>query len=156
GIYRHFESKDQLSLEAFDFAVDKMRERFAEALACAVTAREKVRAILSVYARIPTDPPVPGGCPLLNAAVEADDAHPELCERARRVVRGLETTLRKILEEGQRSGELRRDFDVPQTAALLVSSLEGAVMMSKLYGSDTPMRRVVRYLDTLMETLSAC
>lgn len=156
GIYRHFESKDQLSLEAFDFAVARMRDRFTEALACAGTARAKLRAVISVYARIPSDPPVPGGCPLLNASVEADDAHPELRERARRVVSGLESSLRQILQEGMKTGELRPGIDVGETVSVLVAALEGAVMLSKLHGSDVPMQRVVRHLNAWVEELRAC
>jgi AcrR family transcriptional regulator len=86
GIYRHFASKDELALAAFAYAVDRMRERFDQALAGKVGALEQLRAIIGVYARIPTDPPVPGGCPLLHAAVDSDDGNPELRAEARRVL----------------------------------------------------------------------
>src|SRR5690606_24556043 len=89
GLYRHFESKDELALLAFDFAVDKMTQRFHRELANAKTSSDKVRAILAVYERIPTDPPVAGGCPILNAATEADDALPTLKKRAAEVMDGL-------------------------------------------------------------------
>ena len=82
GIYRHFASKEALGLAAFRFATDQMRERFTTALEGKTAARARLAAIIGVYARIPVDPPVPGGCPILNAAVEADDDNPEL-RRAR-------------------------------------------------------------------------
>ncbi len=39
GIYRHFESKEALALEAFDHAIARMSERFAAAVA---TIRSRV------------------------------------------------------------------------------------------------------------------
>src|SRR3954471_15205930 len=57
GIYRHFASKEELSLAAFAFATDKMQERFTAALAGKEGALDRLNAIVAVYARIPTDPP---------------------------------------------------------------------------------------------------
>ena len=76
GIYRHFESKEQLALESFDYAVRVMTDRFRDALDGKRTAMERLHAIISVFARIPIDPPVPGGCPVMNAGIENDDGNP--------------------------------------------------------------------------------
>jgi len=153
GIYRHFSSKEELTLEAFHFAAGKMSERFSEALAGRSSARERLRAIVNVYARIPLDPPVPGGCPLLNAAVEADDGNPELRKAAQGVMKGLLQALRGILRDGQKGGELRRELDVEASAHVLVAQLEGAVMLAKLYGSQAPMRHTVAHLEGWLESL---
>jgi AcrR family transcriptional regulator len=153
GIYRHFPSKEALALEAFRFAAERMSERFTEALARESTALGRLRAIVRVYSRIPVDPPVPGGCPLLNAAVEADDDNPELCAEARRVMNGLKRAITSILREGEESGELVRGLDREATTHLLIAQLEGAVMLSKLYGTQTAMRDVVRSLETWLEAL---
>jgi TetR/AcrR family transcriptional repressor of nem operon len=151
GIYRHFASKEELSLAAFAFAIDKMRERFDAALADATTALERLRAVLAVYARIPTDPPVPGGCPILNAAVEADDSNPELKAEAQRVLVDLKRRLRAIVRQGQEGGELRPDLDLEAFANVFVAQLEGGVMVSKLLGSQAPMRHVVEHLSSWLD-----
>jgi TetR/AcrR family transcriptional repressor of nem operon len=151
GIYRHFASKEELALAAFAFAIDKMRERFDAALADATTALERLRAVLAVYARIPTDPPVPGGCPILNAAVEADDSNPELKAEAQRVLVDLKRRLRAIVRQGQEGGELRSDLDLEAFANVFVAQLEGGVMVSKLLGSQAPMRHVVEHLSSWLD-----
>jgi TetR/AcrR family transcriptional regulator, transcriptional repressor for nem operon len=148
GIYRHFTSKDELALAAFAFSVEKMRERFDEAMAGTETALERLAAIISVYARLPSDPPVPGGCPILNAAVEADDSNPELKAEAQRVLGDLKRALRSIVRQGQEQGELRLDLDLEAFANVFVAQLEGAVMVSKLFGSQAPMRHVVEHLTS--------
>jgi AcrR family transcriptional regulator len=151
GIYRHFTSKEELAMAAFAFSVDKMRERFDAALAGAETALERLAAIVSVYARIPSDPPVPGGCPILNAAVESDDGNPELKAEAQRVLADLKRALRAIVRQGQERGELRTDLDLEAFANVFIAQLEGAVMLSKLFGSQTPMRHTVQHLTSWME-----
>jgi TetR/AcrR family transcriptional repressor of nem operon len=155
GIYRHFESKEALGLEAFRFATERMRERFTEALARETTALGRLRAIVRVYGRIPGDPPVPGGCPLLNAAVEADDDNPELRAEARQVMNGLKRAITGILKDGQDSGEIARELDREATAHVLIAQLEGGVMLSKLYGTQTAMRDVVQALERWLATLRA-
>lgn len=154
GIYRHFDSKEALALEAFNFAVERMRERFQAALEGRTGARERLLAIVRVYARIPTDPPVPGGCPLLNAAVEADDGDPVLRAEAERVMNGLKATLKGILKEGQKSGELAAGLEPEATAHVIIAQLEGGVMLSKLYGNDKPMRHVVRFLEQWIDRMA--
>ncbi len=155
GIYRHFASKEELSLAAFHYATDKMRERFTAALAGRETALERLGAIVSVYERIPIDPPVPGGCPILNAAVEADDGNPELRAAAQRVLGSLKQTLRSIVKKGQSRGELRADLDLEAFANVFIGQLEGAVMLSKLYGTQAPMRHAVRHLTSWLAGLAA-
>jgi AcrR family transcriptional regulator len=150
GIYRHFTSKEELAMAAFAFSVDKMRERFDAALAGAETALERLQAIVSVYARLPSDPPVPGGCPVLNAAVESDDGNPELKAEAQRVLVDLKRALRAIVRQGQERGELRTDLDLEAFANVFIAQLEGAVMLSKLFGSQTPMRHTVQHLTSWM------
>jgi TetR/AcrR family transcriptional regulator, transcriptional repressor for nem operon len=151
GIYRHFTSKEELAMAAFAFSVDKMRERFDAALAGAETALERLSAIVSVYARIPSDPPVPGGCPILNAAVESDDGNPELKAEAQRVLADLKRALRAIVRQGQERGELRTDLDLEAFANVFIAQLEGAVMLSKLFGSQAPMRHTVQHLTSWIE-----
>src|SRR5881398_2782777 len=76
GIYGHFRSKEELALEAFDFAVRQMADRFAAALEGKTDAVGRLRAIAGVFAELPVNPPVPGGCPMMNASVENDDGNP--------------------------------------------------------------------------------
>jgi AcrR family transcriptional regulator len=154
GIYRHFSSKEELALAAFAFAADKMRQRFTEALAGKSSPLAQLRAIIGVYARIPKDPPVPGGCPILNAATESDDSNPALRAEARRVLDGLKQFLCSILREGEKLGQLRAGLNREATADVLIAQLEGAVMLSKLYGTQVPMRHTVQHLDEWLASLS--
>lgn len=154
GIYRHFESKEELAVAAFDFAVERMAERFRSALLGQGTAVGKLGAVIGVYAELPTNPPVPGGCPVLNTAVEADDSNPVLRDRARQAVSNLLRFLGKLVRRGQDSGELRADVVPAEVAHVLLSSLEGAVMLSQLSGQEAPMRHATEHLVAYLGTLA--
>ncbi|WP_232699140.1 TetR/AcrR family transcriptional regulator [Brevibacillus daliensis] len=132
GIYRNFTSKDQIAAEAFDYATAILSERFSKAVESADTAIEKTLVIFDVYKDAVNDPPVIGGCPLLNTAIESDDTHPELREQALRVMKQFLATVQEIIQNGIQSGELRSDAEVVSLSSLILSTLEGAIMASKL------------------------
>jgi TetR/AcrR family transcriptional repressor of nem operon len=154
GIYRHFASKEELAVAAFRLATARQAQRFAQALGAEQSALGKLRAIIATFARIPVDPPVPGGCPMLNAVVDADDGNPELLGEARQVMNGLKRRLRAIFREGQEQGELRAEIDVEAASNVLIAQLEGAVMLCRLYGSQAPMRHTGAHLEEWLASLS--
>ncbi|HEX2095336.1 MAG TPA: TetR/AcrR family transcriptional regulator [Longimicrobiaceae bacterium] len=151
GIYRHFESKEALALEAFDYAVRRMGERLAEALAGRAHAVDRLRAVIAVYGEIPENPPVPGGCPVMNAAIENDHGNPALRERACRAMDGLRGLIRRNVRDGITRGEVRPGTDPEEVATVLVSTLEGAVMLSQLYGDPEHVGRATRHLEWYLE-----
>jgi AcrR family transcriptional regulator len=152
GIYRHFESKEQLAVEALDYAVALMTRRFTEALEGKRHAIDRLDAIISVFEALPHDPPVPGGCPVMNAGIENDDGgNPALRDRARAAMDGLRALVVRTAERGRERGEVRPDVDAEALATVMISTLEGAVMMSRLFGDETHVARagahLRRYLD---------
>jgi AcrR family transcriptional regulator len=123
GLYNHFESKEKLAREAFDYAIVVYGQRFEEALAGKTHAADRLLAIVDIIRRSATDPPIPGGCVLLNAAVESDDAFPALRERARKAMDSWRKLVRRTVEAGLVSGEILRGVDAEQTASLLIDPI---------------------------------
>jgi AcrR family transcriptional regulator len=151
GIYRHFESKEQLAVEAFAYAVTLVGRRFAEALEGKTHAIDRLDAIISVFSTLTTDPPVPGGCPVMNAGIENDDGNPALRECARDAMDGLRGLVARVAERGKARGEVRAGIDGDDLASVMVSTLEGAVMMSRLYGDDVHVTRAATHLRRYLE-----
>src|SRR5580693_2199546 len=110
GIYRHFDSKQQLAGEAFDYAWELALDTRFEGTQEISNAVDRLRQIVRNF-RDRTAGLVPGGCPLLNTAIDSDDGNPELRGKARRALSSLLGRLRRIIEEGQRSGEIRGDVN---------------------------------------------
>ena len=55
-----------------------MRNRFLQAIEGGETAKDKLFALLEVARHAPREEAFHGGCPVMNLAVESDDADPKL------------------------------------------------------------------------------
>lgn len=152
GIYNHFVSKEQLALEAFDYAYGLVAQRVRDALADKRHAVERLLAIIAVFQSEVEDPLVPGGCPILNTAIESDDANEVLRERARAAMNNWFSTIRRIVQKGIERQEIRPDVDADEVATLFVATLEGAIMLSNLYKDAVHMRRAVQFMRNYVET----
>ncbi len=153
GIYNHFASKDDLALQAFDYAVDLVRQAFAEATKDRPHNVDRLLGVVSVFRDMSADFPVPGGCPVMNTAVEADDAHPLLRERAQLAMNEWHHYIRRTVARGIEKGQIRPETDPDTLATLIITTLEGAVMMTKLYGERDHMNRTVDYLTSYLESV---
>ena len=149
GIYRHFSSKEELAAEAFDYAwrtaID-LRMRDLDSIPNSVDA---LRLFITNF--VERQPSLPGGCPLLNTAVDADDGNRVLRDRARRALRNWRKDLAALVDNGIKRKEIKRGVDPKQAATVIISSLEGALMMSRLEGDRTALHAVQSYLATYLE-----
>ncbi len=152
GIYRHFESKDELAVAAFDYAVKMLQARQRRALEKAGTALERLYACIDVFGSSLTQPALRGGCPMLNTAIDADDTHPALRERARRAVAQWQQLIVDIAEEARANGELGAATNPDVLASVITSSLEGAIMISRLLRDARHMDRVVAHLRAVLKS----
>ncbi len=152
GIYNHFTSKEQLALKSFDYAYALVQQRVREALTGKFNAIERLLAIVTVFQGIVEDPPVAGGCPILNTAIEADDANAPLRDRARSAMDDWRTTIHRIVNKGIARQEIRPEVDADEVASILIATLEGALMLSNLYRDPTHMQRAATHMQRYIET----
>lgn len=153
GIYNHFTSKEQLALESFDYAYGLVQQRVRNALTGKFNAIERLLAIVSVFQGIIEDPPVAGGCPILNTAIEADDSNEALRDRARSAMNDWRTTIHRIVNKGIERDEIRPGVDADEVASILITTLEGAIMLSNLFKDPIHMHRAVAHMKRYIETM---
>lgn len=151
AIYGHFLNKEALEEQALDYLASKVFEILRGKVKAQTTATDKLRAVFSYFKSYLENPPVEGGCPILNAAIEVDDAHPSLKARAKANMDILRASVIGILNNGIARNQLKPRMDVAGFAALIVASLEGAVMMSKLCGNSDDILAVTGHLDSLLK-----
>jgi AcrR family transcriptional regulator len=151
GIYNHFKSKEDLAFQAFDFAVDLVRQELIKAVQDNPNTLDRLVATIAVFEREAEGYPLAGGCPIMNTAIEADDAHPGLRRRAQLAMDEWHEFVRHTIRRGQAKGEIRSDVDAEVFSTVFISMLEGAIMQSKLYGHQEPMRRVAGHLRDYIE-----
>jgi AcrR family transcriptional regulator len=155
GVYNHFGTKDELALAAFDYAVSLLRVRLDAAVRAHDDGAGRLRAMFDVYRVLSEQPFVKGGCPILNTAVEADDTHPALRNRARDAMSGWLDLVTQALDAGRAAGEFRADLDVGAVANTIVAALEGGILLAKLYREPERMRAVIDQISFYVDAQRA-
>src|SRR5467141_2680608 len=151
GIYRHFESKEELAGDAFDHSWKvAMGARFEGTEEIPNTV-DRLKQIVRNFRDRRTGL-VPGGCPLLNTAIDSDDGNPKLRAKARQALSSLLDRLQSVAEEGHRRGEVRSDVDSAKLATLITSTLEGSHMVSRVQRKEEPLDLACRHLEEYLET----
>ncbi|MCU0353308.1 MAG: TetR/AcrR family transcriptional regulator [Cytophagales bacterium] len=147
AIYRHFENKDELERKTLGHLSQIMFDKLRKLIKAEHTAPAKLRAVFSFFESYTTDSPLAGGCPLLNAAIEADDAHPALRNEALKAFSTLRQSLIAVLDNGIAHNQIKPSVDKEYYATVVIASLEGGIMMSKLHGNNDDIRRVIKHLN---------
>lgn len=161
GIYGNFRRegldkkgvKDEIALAAFDHAVGRVYEAIKERTAIIENTLDKLKAVVYFYRERILNPPVAGGCPIQNTAVEADDLLPELRDKVRVALSDWEHRIVRTLDKGIERGEVRPDVDRSAFATLFIGILEGGILLSRAQGSAKPFDVIARQLVTLIEEL---
>jgi TetR/AcrR family transcriptional repressor of nem operon len=130
GIYRHFSSKEDLAAAAFDFAWQAATHLRMHDLDSVPNSVDKLKRFMANF--VERRPSVSGGCPLLNTAIDADDGNRMLRERARRALHQWQDILSGIIKVGLERKEIKSEIDPKKLATLIIGSLEGALMISRL------------------------
>lgn len=153
AIYRHFSNKDELERETLAHLSSVLFEKLGGAIKIAKTAPDKLTTILHFFESYATNPPLKGGCPLLNAAIEADDAHPGLRKGALKTLHILRQSIITILQNGIDHKQIKPGINKEFYAALIIATLEGGIMMSKLEGNNEDIRTVTKHLKSQLDLI---
>jgi AcrR family transcriptional regulator len=153
AIYRHFKNKSVLEKETLSHLSGVMFHILRERIQCERTAGGKLRSIFRYFESYISNPGVRGGCPLMNAAIEADDSNPVLRKEAVKILDVLRDSVITILKNGIRHKQLKKDIDPDSFATVIIASLEGAIMMSKLRGNNDDVRRVINHLELQLQNI---
>jgi TetR/AcrR family transcriptional regulator, transcriptional repressor for nem operon len=153
AIYRHFSDKAELEVAALDHMAGKVYHMLGTQIRAAKTADMKLRAVLDFFKTYLLNFALPGGCPLLNVAIEVDDKESLLKDHAQQLLTTLRATLIHIITKGIQFHQLQISIDAERAAAIMIASLEGAIMMSKLKNDDSDMNYVIDHLHEYIDTL---
>lgn len=150
GIYRHFDSKEQLAAEAFEYAWREAPQTRMHDLEKDSNSVEWLKQFIANFVHRRSS--VPGGCPLLNTAIDADDGSPVLRDLALQALRGWRANLIYVIKRGVERKEIKRGVNPKTIADLVMSSLEGAKMISRLEGNRDALLAVRSFLDSYIDS----
>ncbi|HWC95648.1 MAG TPA: TetR/AcrR family transcriptional regulator [Candidatus Sulfopaludibacter sp.] len=149
GIYRHFSSKEELAAEVFDYTWNLAWETRTHDLDRAGSGIEKLKLLIANF--VERRSKVEGGCPVLNTAVDADDGNAVLRERVAKALRSWSLRLQAIVKEAVARGETQAGVDPKNVATLVIASLEGGLMMSRIERNRDALRKVQEHLNSFID-----
>lgn len=152
GLYGNFESKDEIAALAFEYSYNQLKEDIGEKVRAKKTGIDKLLTIFQYYKNYTVSPPIEGGCPLLNTAIDADDAYPFLKKKARQALQEMLGSLQHILKKGIEEGSFKRDLNIKKEAELIFAQIEGGIMMAKVLDDGAVLNRLIDSLKHRMET----
>ncbi|MCF6351749.1 MAG: TetR/AcrR family transcriptional regulator [Cyclobacteriaceae bacterium] len=150
GIYNHFKNKDEIAFESFDYSFNLIKERFKEGLLNCSSSFDKIMAIITVFGSFHTNPVTLGGCPIFNTAVDSSGIHPSLTEKARTAINHLKRYIEIKIDEGIELGEFDATIKSEELSTLILTSMEGALIMARVNNDAGPVQTVVKHLKKQM------
>ena len=152
GVYRHFSSKGELAAEAFKFALSQSVRLRTQDLGHVQGAIAKLHYLVCRFVEAPSA--VPGGCPLMNTAIDSDDGNADLRQLALEGLGSWKARLCRIIEDGLRDGEIKPGTRPRQIANSMIAALEGALMISRLEGDREALRDAGAMLERMIDSIA--
>ena len=90
----------------------------------------------------------------MNAAIEADDSNIELKAVVHQTMRSIHAAIVHVIKSGIKHKQIRTELNVESLASLIISALEGAIMMVKLTEENGHLTSVIQYLKNEIDQIS--
>lgn len=134
SIYGNFKDKDDLATHVYTYQSRKISEAVNQHIIQQKTSLKKLLSFLDFYKDNFKNIAASGGCPMMNAAVEADDSLSFLTPKVRRSFDLWRQRLILILEEGVANGEFKQHISAENYAITFMAMVEGGILLSKISG----------------------
>ncbi|WP_433831038.1 TetR/AcrR family transcriptional regulator [Flavobacterium anhuiense] len=145
SMYVHFENKDVLACAAVDHNMKVLSSKLQAELSQGKSATKQLYAYIDFFSN-PINPPLIGGCPLLNFGTEADDTNPIVKEKVNSAIKRGQQLLTSIIEKGISDKEFDPNWNAAEFSTILFAMLEGGHLMSRMSGNNDNMNIIVQTL----------
>lgn len=145
SMYVHFENKDVLACAAVDHNMKVLSSKLQAEITQGKSATEQLYAYIDFFSN-PINPPLIGGCPLLNFGTEADDTNPIVKEKVNSAIKRGQQLLTSIIEKGISDKEFDPKWNAAEFSTVLFAMLEGGHLMSRMSGNNENMNTIVQTL----------
>ncbi|KMQ69970.1 TetR family transcriptional regulator [Chryseobacterium sp. FH2] len=137
SIYGNFENKDEVALEVYKYNAGLLGKSMSHSLGDEFpTTIEKLNAFINFYRKSWKAVFENGGCPLMNAATEADDTFPTLKKQVTKSFESWIKNITEVITQGQENGEIHQDINAEELGSLFIMIVEGGILLSKTTGDE--------------------
>lgn len=155
ALYGNFRDKEGIAVAAFAYSMQQVRRVMKSRLDPLPSQKQKLIALLEFFREYVMHPPIPGGCPMMNYGVESDDSQRFLRKSVAREMQSTVGFIQQCLKMGVEDGEFKSTADVTAMAHVIFCSIEGAIVVSRVTGTPSPMAAVVTYCRTMLDEITS-
>jgi TetR/AcrR family transcriptional regulator, transcriptional repressor for nem operon len=135
NIYYHYKNKEELLLAIIDRLIDQYDRQISHVLSQEdLSIPDRLDRMLRLFAASQEQQDILGGCPFLTLYTQTANASGEVAARIKAFFERQLAGVEKLLEFGKHRGELPSDMPTAAIAALIVTSIEGALFVAKACG----------------------
>lgn len=149
-LYSHFENKEDLTLQVADYLLQKTCDGMSKVLGGSGTVKEKIFAYLD-FCKAPLRPPIQGGCPMFNMAVESDDNLPVIKQKVSEALVKSQKFLAGLLKEGIQRKEFDASLDAEAFSFKVLAATEGGTVICRSMNTNKPMQGLIKSLKEELE-----
>ena len=153
SLYVHFDSKDVLAGAAVDHNMGLLEKKVMAAIGQQKGAKAKLFAYIDVFID-PMNPPVVGGCPMMNFGTEVDDTNAPVRAKVNAVIEKSQEIIVQLIKAGIKEGVFRPDWNYKDFATMMFASIEGGVVIGKIIGNNSKMKVIARNLKQMINEQS--
>lgn len=150
SIYGNFKNKEEVAVAVFKHNTGGLVKKMEIDLASRSTALGKLQAFTDFYRNNWDFMLENGGCPLLNSAIEMDDALPFMKNSVQGSFTNLTQRISSIIEQGKAQGEFKQDTDSTQYASLFIMLVEGGILLSKTLESPVHLNQALDRISLII------
>ncbi|MEK5024900.1 TetR/AcrR family transcriptional regulator [Paenibacillus sp. FSL M7-1046] len=152
NIYYYFKSKEELLLTIVGQLISHYVQRINQILSQSeTTVLEKFEALLIILTDNTEQNNYLGGCPFLTLYTQTPLEAIEVRDRIKSFFEQQFQAVELIVAEGIAKQELKAELPVKQTAALIVSSIEGALFLAQASNNPDIIKAVYPALASLLK-----
>lgn len=150
SMYVHFENKEVLACAAVDHNMKVLSDKLMAAVSKSKTAKEELFTYIDFFSN-GVNPPLTGGCPLLNFGTEADDTNPVVKEKINKGCTANLQLLTSIVNKGIANGEFKPDWNAEEFSVVMFAMMEGGHLISRVSGNNEKMQIITKTLKKTIE-----
>ena len=156
NFYYHFSSKEELALYVLDRRILDFEENILNTTTSNLTLRpidrlkDLFKKISDYHASLNREM----GCPFGNLALEMSEGNEGFRKRLSRFFNSWEESIGNCIRDGIEAGEFRDDIDPKTTATLILSQIEGAILLVKTHKKLDPLLKVGDFILSLIKSNS--
>lgn len=154
SIYGNFQNKDDLAEACYQHNLKFLQRGFYHAITLNGGAKAKLFDLIQFYRDHFHEISSLGGCPIMNAAIEADDGYPLLRAQTKDTFSKWRIELVNILKQGQTNQEFQSNFEPHQLASTFIAMIEGGLLLGKTLEDAQYFYDVLDSLENMIEQLN--